>query len=294
MKNATTKIAAVSQNFAAIQEHLSCPLCRQPLKLQNNSFCCPQGHCYDLSAQNYLNLAPQKKQNTSLYTTELFKARRQIFEAGLYDPLTEKILTISQAALKTTSAQQPMLLDAGCGEGFFASKLYQQIDSLTVCALDLAKNAVQLAAKGPVRTGLCCLIADLANLPLLDNTMDILLNLLSPANYQEFVRVLKPGGLLIKIMPGPAYLKEVRQALHIPAPERAERQALDLWQQHISPLQTQIHKLTYQKPVTTEQATAFVQMSPLSFNHQPNAVRADFQEITIDLRILTAAVCKKP
>ncbi len=69
------------------------------------------------------------------------------------------------------------------------------------------------------------MIGDLANLPLLDNSIDILLNLLSPANYQEFARVLKPGGLLIKVIPGSEYLKEVRQALQIQAPERAERQA---------------------------------------------------------------------
>lgn len=292
MKHANTKIAAVHQNFAAVQGLLRCPLCRQPLKLQNNSFCCPQGHCYDLSAQNYLNLAPQKKQNPNLYTTELFKARRQIFEADLYEPLLEKLLTISQTALQTTGSTQPVLLDAGCGEGFFASELHKKINGLTVCALDLAKNAIQLAAKGPVRTGFYCLVGDLANLPLLDNTVDILLNLLSPANYQEFTRVLKPGGLLIKIIPGAEYLKEVRQALQIKAPERAERQALDLWQQHISPLQTQIHKLTYQKPITAEQAAAFIQMSPLSFNHQPNSVQANFTEITIDLRILIATIYK--
>lgn len=290
MEHANTKIAAVHQNFAAVQGILSCPLCHQPLKLQNNSFCCPQGHCYDLSAKNYLNLAPQKKQNTNLYTTELFKARRQIFEAGLYNPLLEKLQSICQAALPAENSQQSLLLDAGCGEGFFASRLYQQIKALTVCALDLAKNAVQLAAKGPVRPGFYCVIGDLANLPLLDNTVDIMLNLLSPANYLEFARVLKPGGLLIKIIPGAEYLKEVRQALQIHAPERAERQALDLWQQHISPLQTQVHKLTYQKPITAEQAAAFVKMSPLSFNHQPNAVQADFSQITIDLRILIATI----
>lgn len=288
MEYINTKIANVRQNFSAMQGRLSCPLCHQPLQIQNNSFSCSQGHCFDLSAQNYLNLAPQKKQNTNLYTTELFKARRQIFEAGLYDPLLENLLSHSKASLQASNSKQPILLDAGCGEGFFASKLHQQINGLTVCALDLAKNAVQLATKGPVCPGFYCVIGDLANLPLLDNSIDILLNLLSPANYQEFARVLKPGGLLIKVIPGSEYLKEVRQALQIQAPERAERQALDLWQQHISPLQTQIHKLTYQKAVTPEQAAAFVQMSPLSFNHQPSAVKADFSQITIDLRILIA------
>src|SRR5699024_7795566 len=37
-----------------------------------------------------------------------------------------------------------------------------------------------------------------------------ILNILSPANYQEFKRILKPGGLLIKVVPGADYLKELR------------------------------------------------------------------------------------
>lgn len=67
MEYINTKIANVRQNFAAMQGRLSCPLCHQPLQIQNNSFSCSQGHCFDLSAQNYLNLAPQKKNKTLIY-----------------------------------------------------------------------------------------------------------------------------------------------------------------------------------------------------------------------------------
>ena len=43
-------------------------------------------------------------------------------------------------------------------------------------------------------------------------SFDTILNLFSPSNYQEFDRILKPGGQVIKVVPAASYLKELRQA----------------------------------------------------------------------------------
>lgn len=293
MSAAAGKIAAVHNHFAALHNKLICPICHQPLQLTANSFKCVLGHCFDLSAHNYLNLAPQKNQITNKYNAALFNARRQVFAAGLYSPLLQKLLNICTDYQHTMSAERTLsILDAGCGEGYFAANLQQQIQSAEVLALDLARSALQMAAKTYRQSGLYCLIADLANLPLPDDSMDVILNLLSPANYHEFKRVLKPGGLLIKVIPGSQYLAEVRDYLKIPAQAALEeQQAAKLWQQTFP--QAQETFVTYQQMITPDLAAAFLQMSPLSFNHSPLTQANDnklFTNITIDLKILTAYV----
>ena len=45
-------------------------------------------------------------------------------------------------------------------------------------------------------------------------SFDTILNLFSPSNYQEFDRILKPGGQVIKVVPAASYLKELRQAFY--------------------------------------------------------------------------------
>ena len=50
------------------------------------------------------------------------------------------------------------------------------------------------------------------NLPFAPASFDTILNLFSPSNYQEFDRILKPGGQVIKVVPAASYLKELRQA----------------------------------------------------------------------------------
>ena len=286
-------IAAVRGHFAAMQSRLSCPVCRQPLTLQCNSFKCADNHCFDLAAQNYLNLAPQKSQAGNKYNAALFQARRQVFAAGIYEPLLRELSDICNAYQADNPTEQYKLLDAGCGEGYFAASL-ANLAKLEVLALDLAKSAVQLAGKTYRQDGLYCLIGDLANLPLPDNSLDIILNLLSPANYREFCRVLKPGGLLIKVMPGADYLAEVRRLLRVPTQTAlAEQQAVNLWRQTFAETgKTQTIALAYRRPVTPELSAAFLQMSPLAFNHQTADIAPEqlFSEITIDLQIHTAII----
>lgn len=57
-------------------------------------------------------------------------------------------------------------------------------------------------------------VADLTNLPFAPASFDTILNLFSPSNYQEFDRILKPGGQVIKVVPAASYLKELRQAFY--------------------------------------------------------------------------------
>ncbi len=273
------KISTVCRNFAALQTPLICPLCRTALTLQDNSFRCANGHCYDLSTKNYLNLAPQQKQ-LAIYDTELFSTRRRIFQAGFYTPLTQQLADICQN-LQQQLGRPISVLDAGCGEGFFAADLLQNLgEKAEIIALDLAKDGVIMAAKAC--PGLKCVVGDLSALPIAADGVDVILNILSPANYQEFARVLRPDGLLLKVIPGADYLRQVRQAYNLSPGQDSD--AEKLLAAAVADYTTT--RLTYILPTTAEQAADLLKMSPLAHHH--TATAANFNEITIDLQLLSA------
>lgn len=272
------KIDRVRANFAAMKTQLLCPVCGGNLQLNANSFVCPNRHCYDLSSANYLNLAVGKTAG-DLYNDALFATRRRVFEGGFYDNLCQAIASI--AAEKAPRPDTPLtIIDAGSGEGFFARRLLADLPDAEIIALDLAKDGIIMAGKSEPR--LKCLLADLAALPLPDKSADIVLNILSPANYREFARVLAPHGLLIKVVPGADYLQQVRTAYGLPHGKTTEAAALFA---ELSGKKTEQHIHTT-LPVTAEQAADFLQMTPLSDHRTPP--KADFREITVDLHILTA------
>lgn len=272
------KIDRARANFAAMNTRLHCPICGGVLQLRENSFVCPNRHCFDLSAANYLNLAPGKSAG-ELYGEALFATRRRVFEGGFYDELCRTIADL--AGKQPTRPDTPLtVIDAGAGEGFFARRLLSDIPNAEILALDLAKPGVMLAAKSEPR--LKCLLADLAALPLADHSVDIILNILSPANYREFARVLTPGGLLIKVVPGANYLQQVRTAYGLPNGEDSTASALFA---ELSAAKSEV-RINTTLPLTAKQAADFLQMTPLSDHRTPPT--ADFREITIDLRILIA------
>lgn len=279
------RIDAARRNFQTMQTGLLCPHCRQPLHQDGNCFRCAGGHCYDLSARNYLNLAPAQKQTEQKYSKELFSARRRVFAAGFYQPLLDAMTAL---CLREAPQQPLRLLDAGCGEGWFAGELWRELNANNrqpeILAVDLAKDGVEMAAAGTPQ--LKCLVADLARLPLPDDSLDIILNILSPANYNEFRRVLRPGGLLLKVIPGEDYLHQVRRALGI-APGHTSDAAALLAGTAAEVTQTRLH---YTMPVSTGQAADLLRMSPLSFGHSSAAeeTRPDITEVTVDLLLLAA------
>lgn len=185
---------------------LQCIHCQQPLKFSGISLSCMNQHSFDMAKQGYFFLATKSVDDK--YDHQLFEARRTIIQSSpLYDLLHERL-----HELLSQYAQPLTVLDAGCGEGSHLDKLQQSFNGeLTAIAVDLAKAGVQRASDYTGR--ILPLVADLSRLPIASQQIDILLSILSPANYLEFKRVLKPTGKIIKVIPSQYYLGEIRQTL---------------------------------------------------------------------------------
>ncbi|MEG2204527.1 MAG: 50S rRNA methyltransferase, partial [Oscillospiraceae bacterium] len=102
-----------------------CPLCRAPLApdSDNRALRCASGHSFDRAAKGYVHLLPSNRMHTKLPgdSKAMVDARRRFLDAGYYQPFSDAICRILTRELAPSPA--PVLLDAGCGEGFYTAAL---------------------------------------------------------------------------------------------------------------------------------------------------------------------------
>ena len=255
-------------------ELLRCPVCGTAFSRRDNALCCENGHTFDPSKKGYVHFAPNAA--PSRYDEALFASRRRILEAGFYD-------TVIGAIREAMPSNARVVLDAGCGDGTFTKALAGE----TTVGLDLSKDAILLAARGggPI----LWTVGDLTRLPLASASVDVILNLFSPAHYAEFSRVLKPNGRLLKLVPQEGYLREIRALMG----DRLKRETYsnEAVVTHLSERfrLCERRRVTNTFPLTEAQAADFVRMTPLTFGTNADELDASkLTKITIDAELLVA------
>ena len=259
-----------AEKFFRYIDLLRCPVCGTAFSRAGQSLVCENGHTFDVSRRGYVHVLPNAK--PSKYDAALFEARRRILEAGFYDG-------VIRAIKRAIPPETQVLLDAGCGDGTFTKTLAQGV----TIGLDNSKDAITLAARGgnPV----LWTVGDLTRLPVRDASVDVILNLFSPAHYAEFRRVLKPDGRLLKLVPQSGYLREIRALL-------GERDYSN--EAVISHLCERFRlldrvRITQSFDLSESQARDFLAMTPLTFDVAPDRLDASqLMHITIDVEFLIA------
>ena len=275
-----TNLKPKLQRFAAATA-FACPICQENLTLVESSLKCNNRHSFDLAKFGYVNLAPQIKQSAN-YDKENFQNRQQILEAGFYQAILETISDLLASSKTATT-----ILDIGCGEGFYSRKLQERHPDKTFYAFDISKDSVQIAAKSEPNWAVNWFVGDLARLPIKDTSMDILLDIFSPANYGEFRRVLSKDGILIKVIPTENHLKEIRQRVQdqLTNKDYSNQDIKNHFQEHFTILSSQTASLT--KTITAEQLQALLSMTPLLFHIDQSKIDwSQLTEITIEAEIL--------
>ena len=181
---------------------LRCPKCKKQLIKKDHAFVCEEHHNYDIAKQGYVNLVLSGKKNSG-DDAEMIKSRRTFLQAGYYEPLQKALIE----AIKAEKCK--VLIDAGCGEGYYTSACSEICD---VYGFDLSKSAVKLASAFDKRSTYA--IASIAKLPLEDECADAVLSVFAPCDETEFYRVLKPNGLFLKVEPATKHLYELKQVLY--------------------------------------------------------------------------------
>ncbi len=187
-----------------------CPVCNSVLSEQESKFSCENNHCFDKSKQGYVNLLMSQQSSQKRHGDDklMVKSRRDFLGKGYYSELCDKICLTVDRIKKNDS----VLFDIGCGEGYYTTQIKTECDLHTVYGIDISKNALQYAAK--LDKSIKYAVASAFQLPFASDSADILLNIFAPCAYDEFERVLKNDGFLIKVVPMSEHLWELKKAIY--------------------------------------------------------------------------------
>lgn len=145
-----------------------CPNCKAPLAEKGRDAACENGHLFDRAKEGYFYLLPPKSAAPG-DNAEMVRARRDFLDCGFYSPLQDAIANEIVARFDCPIT----LVDAGCGTGFYLSKIIekrQNADDVYI-ALDISKNTVKICAKRNCSAE--CAVASVYDIPLPDNFADV-------------------------------------------------------------------------------------------------------------------------
>ncbi len=191
-----------------------CPICSAPLTREGNAYRCPNRHSYDVAREGYVHLLPANKKHSANPgdDKEMAAARTRFLGGGWYAPLRDALCAL---CLEHTG-DAPAVVDAGCGEGYYTDGIFAALREAgrapRLAGVDLSKTALKKAAR---RTpGGEFAIASVYHLPVEDGCADLLLDCFAPLAAEEYLRVLKKGGVFLYVVPAAKHLFEMKQVLY--------------------------------------------------------------------------------
>jgi 23S rRNA (guanine745-N1)-methyltransferase len=171
-----------------------CPHCSKPLDHVDGGIACPDGHRFDRSRDGYYNLLPagRLKGRPAGDSDDMIRARRTFFDGGHYQPIANAVAEMVGSVER--------VLDAGCGEGQYIAA----VAAPTRFGIDVSKPAISLAARRYKDVSFA--VASSFRLPFDDALFDCVVSVFAPRPFEEFARVLRPGGITVVASPGPDHL----------------------------------------------------------------------------------------
>lgn len=192
---------------------LICPVCGEKLSLEKTRALCPRGHSFDRAREGYFNLLLKQSTHSHGDDKKMLLDRRLFLEKGYYSPLLEALQSLCLELFPEKGA----LVDAGCGEGYYTQGVFSFLRergvSLSGFAFDVSRDAVKMTARRFGEEDIS-FVATSFHIPLASESADGILSLFSPYTEKEFLRVLKPGGFLIRAFPRRDHLYELKRAVY--------------------------------------------------------------------------------
>lgn len=287
--------------FYEIKNILQCPVCGKKIRFHAGGLVCKREHRFDISAKGYVNLLQSSKPLKG-YDLKFFESRRRFFEKGYYDHIADAVIQcvldqglvngsfaagkLAAGDIAAGARENPgIVLDAGCGEGFYAQRLASRTDA-QILAFDIASDAIKVAARSdkPVKW----MVADITNIPVKDSSADCILDVFTPANYGEFKRILRDGGFVVKVIPGKNHMVQLREIAAAALRHKeysAGGEVQDYFAEHFEVVsQTQVSRTM---SIGREDLADLAAMTPLLFDVDKESLDlSGITEITVEGQIL--------
>jgi len=257
---------------------LACPHCHVALELTATGASCGSGHSFDRAREGYLNLLVGGRLasvSSPGDTPDSLAARRRFLSQGFYAP-------IAAALAQTVGSPAGALLDVGCGEGYYLA----QLTAGERYGLDIAKAGVRMAAR--LLPDCQFVVGSAYRLPVLDASVEVVVSVFAPHPFDEFDRVLQPGGRWVTVTPGPDHLCELRPADNPASGERGERRQQRFERRADPPAEADTaQRVRFALDLTADAATDLWAMTPLRWQ-TPNDGAAQARSVTVDVWVATA------
>ncbi len=184
---------------------LICPVCSKQLTKTEKSYICDGNHSFDIAKEGYVNLLAGKHKAGELIgdNRDMAKARRSFLEKGCYDFLAE--------ALCEKIINSDTVLDISCGEGYYTDFIRRKTGA-QVFGFDISKEMIKLAAKKYKEVTF--FVANIARIPLEDESVDAAVQICAPFSEKEFARILKKDGCLYSVVPAKCHLWGLKSLLY--------------------------------------------------------------------------------
>ncbi len=200
------------------QDNLACPIDGAKLTQQDNQLVCANGHTFDIARQGYINLLPvqHKRSKQPGDSKAMVLARTQFLNSGVYRPIATRLAELVLTQLNPGGNY--CLLDAGCGEGYYLDAVFDSLNysddfhSLSFIGVDISKDAIIQSSKR--NKHICWIVGTNRQLPVENESVDMILCLFGFLSADGFKKALKPGGRIIVVDPGPDHLKELREIIY--------------------------------------------------------------------------------
>lgn len=204
---------------------ITCPVCAEKtsapplLNRDGSTLRCPKNHSFDISAKGYVNLLlPQHKNvRDPGDSKEMVAARRLFLDSGAYSCLREALCECA-AKYAAPLPKPAVMLDCGCGEGYYTVGMYDAVPGLNIFGIDISKNALNMAhsriSGNGAKRDIFCAAASVFRLPFEDKCADMAAVIFAPFQLKELLRVVKPGGIIITAIPGERHLYGLKSLIY--------------------------------------------------------------------------------
>lgn len=190
-----------------------CPVCRGILSNTGDSYVCCNNHSFDIAKSGYVNLLLSKHIGKTVHGDNklMVAARRDFLDKGYYSKLREMVC-------KTVKSHYHggLLLDSGCGEGYYTEAISDIIESSNIAGniigLDISKIAVDFAAKRCKKARFAA--ASCFHMPIADSSCSMIVTMFAPYSGSEFQRVLHKNGTLLMVIPSTDHLWDMKQKIY--------------------------------------------------------------------------------
>ena len=186
----------------------------------------------------------------------MVEARTRFLNEGFYAPLLHALIETVREQGKNVHT----ILDAGCGEGYYTvgvkNAMIERNPDIKTFGIDVSKDAIHAASLRDRSLRLA--VASIFDLPVHDESIDLLINLFAPYDKTEFSRVMKSDAVLIRVFPAERHLWELKSAVYdVPYENEIDTFELDGF--------TQVKKSFLRIPIeleSREQIDALFKMTP--------------------------------